>query len=396
MALPAPATRPQRGLHFLANLGVFSLCYPLANLAAQRAHASRHLALALDGAIPFWPWMIVPYLSSGLFFALSFAWVRSADDLRVLSRRLLLASVAASLVFLLYPLQFSVARPPVSPALPAALFGYLDVWDRPYNQLPSLHVAFCLIIWQSLRAVPRSAWTRAALGLWLALVALSTVFTYQHHLLDVGAGLLLGLAALALVRPGRMRHGVAFHYLMGAGVVLACALFLGWPALLYVVASLLLVSRAYWRSERHFLRKEQGRHPLWIWLLYAPYLAGYWLTWRCVRLRERGRAPWVQRSAQLWVGRRLDVAEAEAARLPPACVVFDLCPELAENAVLRAHPYRHFPLLDLEPPAAAAIADIVAALALEIGRGRSVYLHCAMGYSRSIFIAQCYFDKYPR
>ena len=101
-----------------------------------------------------------------------------------------------------------------------------------------------------------------------------------------------------------------------------------------------------------------------------------------------------QRRRFRWVGRRLDAAEA--ARLPPACVVFDVCTELAENAVLRAHPYRHFPLLDLEPPAAAAIAEIVAALALEIGRGRSVYLHCAMGYSRSIFIAQCYFDKYPR
>lgn len=99
MALPAPATRPQRGLHFLVNLGLFSLCYPLANLAAQRAHASRHVALA-------------------------FAWVRSADDLRVLSRRMLLASVAASLVFLLYPLQFSVARPAVGPASKAGPSGY--------------------------------------------------------------------------------------------------------------------------------------------------------------------------------------------------------------------------------------------------------------------------------
>ena len=381
-----------RWRHFLINSLAFALCYPLANLLAQRQNITRHIAFSFESTIPFLPWMIIPYLSSGIFFALSFAWMRGKDDLRVLSQRMLLATISASLIFSLYPLQFSMQKPAIDAPLFSTLFNFLSLVDRPYNQLPSLHVAFCVIIWQSLQGSFKSLPARGALTIWLALVALATVFTYQHHLLDIVTGFLLGLCAILLVRRNRAQTNVAFHYLMGAGIVLLVGVFaMHSLAAVYLMLSLLLVGLAYLREDRYFLHKNGGRFPLWTWLLYAPYLLGYRLTWCYVRFRERRRPPFVQVTEWLWVGRRL--TRGEAGHLPEHCVVIDLANELSETSSLRSHAYWHFPLLDLLAPDPAAIAVIVGLMIRETGNGRPVYLHCAMGYSRSTFIAKRYLEK---
>ncbi len=395
MAAVAPITWQMRGYHFIGNLLVFALCYPLANLLAAHSHITRSIALPFEKALPFISWMIIPYLSSGIFFALSFFWVRSADDLRVLSQRLLLATVVATLVFALYPLQLSMVRPTISNPLFAALFEFLSVFDRPYNQLPSLHVAFCFIFWRSLQTSLVPTLARIVLAAWLALVALATIFTYQHQMIDVVTGLLLGLAASVLIRHGRTQANVAFYYLMAAGIVLLIGVLAARSFLaLYLVASLLLVSLAYAREDRFFLHKREGHYPLWIWLLYAPYLLGYRLTWYYVRWRERGRPPFLKISDRLWLGRRLSTAEAET--LPPQPVVVDLANELSETPSLRTGDYYYFPVLDLRLPDAATIDEIVALIIREIEKGRTVYLHCAMGYRRGILIAKYCMEKIAR
>jgi rhodanese-related sulfurtransferase len=393
-----PATWPLRCRLLLLNGVAFGLCYPLANLWALRHGVTRSLALPFDSAIPFVPWMIVPYACSGLLFCLSFAWVRSAPAVRLLSRRLLLATLAASLCFVLVPLRFALPRPPVGAPGLAALFHALDLVDHPYNQFPSLHVAYCLIYWSALRRRAGCAHRllRPMLAGGLLLVAVSTVFTWQHHLPDVAGGVLLGLLTIRLVPA---RHGplqaVAWTYLLVALLVLQA----GWlvtaglpaPARLpvcYLAASLLLVSRAYRRRQRHFLHKHHGRHPGWIWLLYAPYLAGYWLTWQLVRLQGRGRPPFRQAAALLWVGRRLTAREAR--QLPPGCLIIDLANELSETAGLRRQPYRHVALFDLAPPDPAAVGALVDVITAAIERGQPVYLHCAMGYRRSAAVARHY------
>jgi membrane-associated phospholipid phosphatase len=377
---------PMRMRHLLVNSLAFALAYPLTNHLAQQANAGRSIALPFDLLIPFVPWMIVPYLSSGIFFVLGFVWVRSKDEVRVLSQRLLLATVAAALIFAVYPLRFSAARPPLDAPLWTALFGFLSMVDRPYNQMPSLHVAYCLIFWQSLAASVKRTALRIGLSSWLTLVAIATVFTYQHHVLDIACGLLLGALTIYVVRPGRPEANVAFYYLMGAGLaVLTGVLYLkSWLAL-YLAASLALVSLAYAREDPFFLHKRNGRFPFLVWLLYAPYLLGYLLTWQAVRFRERHRAPFMRLNEQLWIGRRL--SNREAALLPPDCVVFDLANELSETPCLHTHRYRHFPLLDLRLPDAALIDEIVDAIIQEAKTGRPIYLHCAMGYSRSKLIA---------
>lgn len=357
----------RRTLHLLLNLAVFGVCYTLANLAAQRAGVTREIVFGIDSAIPFVPWMVLPYMTSGALFVASFCVAR---DPAQLGARVLFATVAATLVFVLYPLRFSAARPLVDAALPAALFDLLALVDRPYNQLPSLHVAYCLIF----ATVLRGALART----WLALVAASTLFTWQHHIVDVAGGLVLGGAAIALVR----RPGVALYYAMGAGLV---ALVLPWPLALYPAA----IALAYARGDADFLRKRGGRYPLSSLFLYWPYLLGYWLTWQAVRRYEP--VAFRALSPRLIVGRRLSAREAAA--LPPGCAVIDLANELSETPSLRGPHYEHVPMLDLADAPIAAVERAAAAVARHIDAGRIVYLHCAMGYSRSIFIANFYMDR---
>ncbi len=379
--------------HLLLNLIAFNVLYLLSNALASQQGVQRHIALPFESQIPFLQWMIVPYLSSGLFFCLSFAWVRTADQLRVLSQRLLLATVLAALVFYFYPLQFSWPRPAITVAPLAVLFDFLSVFDRPYNQLPSLHVAFCLIFWLSLRDVVASPVARLMLSIWLLLTALATVFTYQHHVLDILGGLALGLVCLLLVTPGRQEPFVAFYYMAAGVIVLLVLVLMGrqiWAT--YVVVSLLLVGIAYAREDRFFLNKQNGRLPIRAWLLYAPYLLGYWLTWRAVRWRERRRVTVRKITEQVWIGRRLSAAEAHL--LPPDCSVLDLSNELNETPALRSRRYQHMPLLDLLTPPADARREIVAALAAETTAGHVVYLHCSMGYSRCKQLADVYLAQH--
>jgi len=384
-----PVTWRQRiGLLGLNTL-VFTACYQTANHLAERAQVSRQVALAFERELPFIEWMILPYLCSGLFYAGSFFRVPDRAALRLLSQRLLLATVLATLVFVAFPVQCGFVRPAVQVPLLALLYDGLGWVDRPYNQIPSLHVAFCVVFWCALRDTLNSRAARWLLAAALMLVSVATVFTYQHQSLDGVAGAVLGLVVVGWIRPGVDEVPVALHYAAAATVAfIVGALALHSLVGLYLTLSLLLVSVAYARRDRHFLHKQTqtGQHPLWVWGLYAPYLAGYRLTWWAVRWRERGRPAVVRVSERLWIGRRLTDREAEV--LPPGCVVVDLSSELAEApGLVRTHPYRHLPLLDLVTPAPEAVDEIGAVVQAAWAEGRVVYLHCAMGYERCVLLA---------
>jgi membrane-associated phospholipid phosphatase len=373
----------------------FGACYPLCNLLAAQQQVQRSLAIVLDGAIPFLPWMAVPYATSGLLVTLVFFLVRGNEQLRVASRRLLLVTVVGCLVFAAVPARFGAGRPEVTEDVPAMLFRWLDLVDQPYNQCPSLHVAYCVIVWLALRPLWRGA-VRALLGAWLMLVAAGTLFTWQHHVTDVAGGLLLGAAAALAIRPGATRGAtVCFYYAIAAGLVMlvgATALH-SWIAV-YAAASLLLVAGAYAAHRPDFLAKRAGRHPLRTWLLFWPYLAGYRLTWALVRVRERGSPVFVQHAPGFWSGRRL--TDAEARCLPHGCHVIDLSGELPETSLLRHARYLHLPLLDLQAPRPSQLRAVLAALARLSATDQPVYVHCAMGYSRSRLVSRLHLRRNRR
>src|SRR4051812_15076918 len=144
--------------------------------------------------IPFVPLMILPYMSIDLFFVSAPFLCRSKQELKVLSRRLALSLVIGAICFLLFPLRFAFERP-AAPGLFGAVFDGFRQLDQPYNLVPSLHIAMLMSLAPVYLRRARLPW-RVIFNLWFGLIALSTVLTYQHHVVDVIGGLVLGILCL--------------------------------------------------------------------------------------------------------------------------------------------------------------------------------------------------------
>ena len=78
--------------------------------------------------------------------------------------------------------------------------------DPPYNCFPSLHVAHSFVSALTCYRVHRGVGIAAALC--AALVGLSTLFTKQHYILDVIAGILLACVAYLVFLRNYPREGI--------------------------------------------------------------------------------------------------------------------------------------------------------------------------------------------
>ncbi|MEO5689741.1 MAG: phosphatase PAP2 family protein [Burkholderiaceae bacterium] len=384
-------TRARRIALLAINGVLFQALYGACNAAAARAGVTRSIATPWDGAMPFVPWMLVPYMTSVPLLVAAFLAAPDRQSLRALSQRCLLATALATLVFALWPLRMTtVDTPPTTPLL-AALFHALQGIDPPFNQWPSLHVAFCVLLWPALRAAVDGSIARAAIAAWLGLVVASTVLAHRHFLPDVAGGLALGACCRLVVPARRDTPAVALHYLvatLAVGVLGLTVLPLAPCA--WLAAGFAGVALAHAREDVDFLHKRRGGFPAWVRVLYAPYLLGYRLTWLAVRRHERARTPVEPFGDGVWIGRRL--ANDEVALLPPDCAVIDLAAELPTTPALRGRAVS-FGLLDIVPPAPARLAVILDALDALRDAGRPIYLHCAMGYHRSREVAAAWRER---
>ncbi len=149
---------------------------------------SLHASWELD--LPFVPSALWIYLSLFLLWPLQ-PLVLGPREIWRLTGRLFLATLLASLVFLAFPASLGFVRQLPADPLLAALYEWLFRLDHPHNLVPSLHVATSALVLLAFRSsMPR---LQVLWWLWLTLIALSTLLTHQHHLLDVATGLGLAL-----------------------------------------------------------------------------------------------------------------------------------------------------------------------------------------------------------
>lgn len=87
--------------------------------------------------------------------------------------------------------------------------------------------------------------------------------------------------------------------------------------------------------------------------------------------------------------------DGRSAQLPPDCQVIDLTGELPETTPLRRR-YAYLPMLDLQAPTPSQLRRVLDEIALHRRADTPVYVHCAMGYSRSRWIARLYLRKQYR
>jgi membrane-associated phospholipid phosphatase len=157
---------------------------------------TRHLPeLALDRALPLVPVWALIYGAFYLFLILLLIVVVRQDELvrRTVYAYLLIWITAYVFFFFLYPT--AAPRPPRVIGEGFAMWGLRALYssDPPYNCFPSLHVAHSFVSALASYRVNRGLGVLAMIC--AALVALSTLFTKQHYVVDVIAGVVLALVA---------------------------------------------------------------------------------------------------------------------------------------------------------------------------------------------------------
>ena len=154
---------------------------------------------ALDRLIPLEPRALPLYLSIWVYVSLPPALLTTRRALGAYAVDIGLTCFVGLLVFYFWPsaVPTSSVDWTLSPAL-----GQLKAVDAAGNACPSLHVATaafsCCWLAHLLRRLQAPRWVLLLNALWFIGIAWSTLATRQHVLIDVLAGLALGLAAAML------------------------------------------------------------------------------------------------------------------------------------------------------------------------------------------------------
>lgn len=357
--------------------GVFYVIYSLTGAYASTLEHVPSLSFSFEKYIPFISCTIYPYMSSGLFFTLVFFLCRTSEELAVLSKRILFITVVSGACFFLFPLRQSFVRPETT----NLLFSFLNQYDTPFNQAPSLHIGYIFIFWTALR----NNKYKQLLRVWLCVMALSTLTLYQHHLIDVISAYALGCVTSLLFPYCRERNKqIAKVYLLASTPLLTLALFaaesslIGGVMWLWCVVTLLLMARAYYQSDDRFLKNNKGEISIFKYILYFHYLLTYRIMWMFSRTSYHEIAP------DIYVGGRLSQSREIRFSHLSDVTVFDLSAELPENSFFRkVADYHCFPMLDIASTPDAYLQEIVNAILEKADTAGKIYIHCTMGRLRS-------------
>jgi membrane-associated phospholipid phosphatase len=157
---------------------------------------------SIDETFPFnpaWVWVyLIPYLVGpvmvGMLSRETFLWF--------VQRGLLVVAMSLS-IFILYPTQTKVReKHDLGDSLTAQMYtNMVAIDDPPANAAPSLHVSLtCMLALALVRDFPRY-WFLSMGG--AVLVWLATLYTRQHHVIDVITGAMVAVAVAFVPWPGR-------------------------------------------------------------------------------------------------------------------------------------------------------------------------------------------------
>jgi membrane-associated phospholipid phosphatase len=337
--------------------------------------------------IPFVRELVVPYWSLDLFFCGAFFLCGSKLELNLLTKRLIAVTVLSGVCYLLFPLKLALPRPePVGWTAP--LFHALYFNDLPYNLAPSLHISLRSLVWVFYGA-HLTGRLRTAVKVWFILIGLSTLLVWQHHLVDVAGGFVMGWAIAAIFPDSRQlgtrNPSSKYAQRYGIGAVVCTALsfvsiFFVWPAVACGIMAL-----AYATGLSRLLGKENGTlSPSAEWCLLPVLIA----TAQIQRKWLQRKPGWHEVTPGVLFGRKVTAKEAAALVQRGALAVLDLTAETNAPVAFREHAHYHnLPLLDLVPLKPEHITAALDIIREQRAAGRRVFMHCQLGLQRSALIA---------
>jgi protein-tyrosine phosphatase len=334
--------------------------------------------------IPFLPWTILPYWSIDLLYGLSLFLPMTKFMQRQHAMRLLVATPIAVLFFWLFPLTFSAIRPE-SYGIWETLFDALLGFDKPYNQAPSLHIILLVILWRIY--LPHFSKTGKWLwNFWCFLIVISVLTTFQHHFIDIPAGFLVGVFICFIFQLSEKKQWkfqkiklpfLAKIYLFLGFCLLLVSFFIPIAFALvtaWIGTSLLVVGLGYWGlGAIVFQKKEDGRFSFASKILYFPY--------RMLSKFIREYFFKTYQSPQK-ITEKLYLGSYKMSKTTNCEAVLDLCSEY-QRVNFKANNYESFPLMDLVTPTQVELELGVKKLDNLIQNNPTVFVHCALGLSRS-------------
>lgn len=387
-------TLKQQITAFIICATVFMTVYNFAAWYTSTAEKVPSFVFDFEKYIPFLPWSIIPYMTSGIFFCFVFFMGKNDEQLKILTRRMLFITVTAGLCFIVFPLQFSLVKPIANNFVLGYSFKFLKIFDSSFNQAPSLHIAYAFVFWTVFRNFRK---TRLLIMLWLILLGISTLTVYQHHFIDILTAAVLAHFSFVIF-PYRKDNflyrnfQVANMYFLLAWIQISAALlldkyfdhlwlFLLWPALMSMI-----IGYHYQKNNVRFLKDKEGNISLLRKFFYTPYLMVYWIFWKFLR---KNKVP-LEIAPRIYISSRPGSKDQHYFDSGSLILVYDLSAEIEENSSIKNHTfYRSVPFLDIgtfdDAETKKLIAEITEKYKTLPADGK-ILIHCTMGFTRSSVI----------
>jgi hypothetical protein len=177
---------------------IFYSVYGGASLLAKLRRPHVDFYFPWEMRLPFLPAWTLVYLTVPLLLLLTPFILRTWRSFMPFFLTLTAETLVAGVFFLALPL--AQAYPPrVASGFLGGVFHMADRLNLDYNKLPSLHMAFAVTA--AIVFGRRCGWLgRTLFSLWIVAVGASALLIHEHQILDLAAGLALGLAGVATVQ----------------------------------------------------------------------------------------------------------------------------------------------------------------------------------------------------
>ncbi len=376
---------------------IFIFFYKAAGIYASNLESVPSFHFPWEKNIPFIPWLVIPYMSSGIFFVVIFLLCKTKESLWILAKQINSITIISSITFFIFPLKFAFEKPEIKNSFLSIFFQFLERMDNSFNQCPSLHISYAVLFVIVFQKEIKSK-IKYIFHIWFLLMGLSTVFIYQHHIIDIIFALLLTIFILFIFseKVNERNRKIGFIYFLLSFLLFSTGIiFFNWNIILFFPSlTFFLIGKAYIENNSSFVKKE-GKITLYNKIIYFPYLFCYNILWKFFRKYEEN--PWKEIAPDIFIGSKLNDRQVKEFISDKKIIIIDLSAEAEENRILKEKgEYYSFPLLDIcnfnEKIFLSALEFILGEYK-NLGKNEKIYIHCLMGYSRSTALGIAFLKK---
>lgn len=379
---------------------VFFLLYGSSNNFASLTGPHDSYFMNWETSIPFIEVFIIPYMSSDVMFCVALLLTQTRFQLRVLSLRIFTVVVLSTLIFVLFPLQFSFEKPEIETF--NILFKMLEA-DLSFNQLPSLHISLSIILWFSMKETVKNDLIKILLLIWFILIGISTLVVYQHHFIDLPTGIIMGLFIVYLIpsnkenkwnnsftTPRSIKMGLIYLIVSVISVIIAFNIeeILFKCLFTYLFLSYFLLSSIYSFGWIFLLTNKNNKSNVFQLVIFFPYFIVSYLTWYYYKNKL---SLYSKVNDNFYIGRQPSKEELKELKELGVTKVINLASD--QQYHLKLKNTINFSCLDMTIQSTKKLNLILEEINESLKNNEKVFLHCTLGMSRTIIVLSSYLIK---